>query len=191
MKLVVGISGATGAVYGIRVLEVLQQMGVEVHLILTEAGEKTIQLETAYALGAVKKLATEVHDMKNIGASIASGSFKVNGMIIVPCSIKSLSAIAHSYNENLLIRAADVTLKERRKLVLVVRETPLHAGHLQLMARVAEMGGVILPPMPAFYNHPKTIAELIDQTVGKILDQFDLQHNLFRRWQGVDDLPTR
>ena len=186
MRLIVGISGATGAIYGIRLLEVLQTLGVEVHLLLTEAGKKTIRLETDYELQAIEKLATEVHDVKNIAASIASGSFRTDGMIIAPCSIKSLSAIAHSYNENLLIRAADVTLKEGRKLVLVVRETPLHAGHLLLMAGVAKMGGVILPPMPAFYHHPKTIEDIIDQTVGKILDQFGLEHNLFHRWHGIN-----
>ncbi len=188
MRLVVGISGATGAIYGIRVLEVLHMLGVEIHLVLTDAGKRTIQLETDYDLKTIENLATEVHNIKNIGASIASGSFKVDGMIIAPCSIKSLSAIAHSYNENLLIRSADVTLKERRKLVLVVRETPLHLGHLQLMTMVASMGGVILPPVPAFYNHPKTMGDIIDQTVGKIMDQFGLEHDLFHRWQGADDL---
>ncbi len=181
MRLIVGISGATGAIYGIRLLEVLQTLGVEVHLLLTEAGKKTIRLETDYELQAIEKLATVVHDVKNIAASIASGSFRTNGMIIAPCSIKT-----HSYNENLLIRAADVTLKERRKLVLVVRETPLHSGHLRLMAGVAKMGGVILPPMPAFYHHPETIEDIIDQTVGKILDQFGLEHNLFHRWHGLN-----
>lgn len=189
MKLVVGISGATGAIYGIRVLEVLRVLGVEVHLILTDAGKKTIQLETNYELQAIERLASKVHDVKNIGSSISSGSFKTDGMIVAPCSIKSLSAIAHSYNENLLIRAADVTLKEGRKLVLVVRETPLHSGHLQLMSRVARRGGIILPPMPAFYHQPKTIEDIIDQTVGKILDQFNLEHNLFHRWHGRPKLP--
>ena len=185
MKLIVGISGASGAIYGIRVLEVLQLLGVETHLVLTEAGKKTVQLETDYELQAIEKLAKKVHEAENIGASIASGSFKTDGMIIAPCSIKSLSAIAHSYNENLLIRAADVTLKERRKLVLVVRETPLHAGHLQLMTEVTRMGGIILPPVPAFYSRPRTIEDIVDQTVGKILDQFGLEHDIYYRWHGI------
>lgn len=187
MKLIVGISGATGAIYGIRLLEVLHHLGVEIHLILTEAAKKNIILETNYKQEAVEKLATKVYDIKNLAASISSGSYKTDGMIIAPCSIKSLSAIAHSYNENLLIRAADVTLKERRKLVLVVRETPLHQGHLQLMLKVVKNGGIILPPMPAFYNYPRTIEDIIDQTVGKILDQFNLEHNLFHRWQGINN----
>ncbi len=185
MKLIVGISGASGAIYGIRVLDVLQLLGVETHLVLTEAGKKTVQLETDYELQAIEKLAKKVHEAENIGASIASGSFKTDGMIIVPCSIKSLSAIAHSYNENLLIRAADVTLKERRKLVLVVREPPLHAGHLQLMTEVTRMGGIILPPVPAFYSRPRTIEDIVDQTVGKILDQFGLEHDIYYRWHGI------
>ncbi|RJX28259.1 MAG: UbiX family flavin prenyltransferase [Dethiobacter sp.] len=188
MRLVVGISGATGAIYGIRVLEVLHMHGVETHLILSDAGKRTIELETDYDLKTIENLAAEVHNIKNVGASIASGSFKIDGMIIAPCSIKSLSAIANSYNENLLIRSADVTLKERRKLVLVVRETPLHLGHLQLMTMVASMGGILLPPMPAFYNLPRTIEDIIDQTVGKVLDQFGLEHTLFHRWRGADAL---
>lgn len=184
MKLIVGISGATGAIYGIRLLEVLHRLGVETHLIISGAGKKTILLETAYDLKRIENLATEVHDLKNIGASISSGSFQTSGMIIAPCSIKSLSAIANSYNENLLIRSADVVLKEKRKLVLVVRETPLHEGHLELMAAVARRGGIILPPMPAFYHLPQSIADIVNQTVGKVLDQFDLEHNLFHRWHG-------
>jgi 4-hydroxy-3-polyprenylbenzoate decarboxylase len=188
LRLVVGISGATGAIYGIRVLEVLHMHGVETHLILSDAGKRTIELETDYDLKTIENLAAEVHNIKNVGASIASGSFKIDGMIIAPCSIKSLSAIANSYNENLLIRSADVTLKERRKLVLVVRETPLHLGHLQLMTMVASMGGILLPPMPAFYNLPRTIEDIIDQTVGKVLDQFGLEHTLFHRWRGADAL---
>ncbi|NMB35714.1 MAG: UbiX family flavin prenyltransferase [Firmicutes bacterium] len=184
MRLIVGISGATGAIYGIRLLEILHELKVETHLVLSDAGKKTIQLETAYDPKKIEDLASEVHALNNIGASIASGSFKTNGMIIAPCSIKSLSAIAHSYNENLLIRAADVIIKEKRKLVLVVRETPLHEGHLELMTAVAKKGGVILPPMPAFYNLPRSIDDIVNQTVGKVLDQYDLEHNLYRRWDG-------
>jgi len=185
MEIAIGISGATGAIYGIRTLEVLSRLGVQTHLILSEAAKQTIELETSYTLREIEELAAEVHDIRQIGASIASGSFKIQGMIIAPCSIKSLSAIANSYNENLLIRAADVMLKEKRKLVLIVRETPLHAGHLKLMLTVAENGGVILPPMPAFYHRPQTIDDIINQTVGKALDQFDIQHDLFPRWSGL------
>lgn len=185
MKLIVGISGATGAIYGIRLLEVLRELGVDTHLILSDAGKKTIQLETTYDLEEIESMASEIHALNNIGASVASGSFQTGGMIIAPCSIKSLSAIAHSYNENLLIRAADVALKEKRKLVLVVRETPLHEGHLELMAAVARRGGIILPPMPAFYNLPQSIGDIVNQTVGKVLDQFDLEHSLYHRWDGT------
>jgi len=191
LRLVVGISGATGAIYGIRLLEVLYQLKVETHLIISDAGQKTILVETDYDIKAIEKLATEVHDINNLGASISSGSYKTDGMIIAPCSIKSLSAIANSYNDNLLIRAADVSLKEKRKLVLLIRETPLHLGHLRLMITLAEMGGILLPPLPAFYHLPKTIDELINQTVGKVLDQFNLEHTLFRRWYGTETLLVR
>ncbi len=185
MKLIVGICGATGAIYGIRVMEVLRQLDIETHLIITETGKKTIELETRYTIKAVESLAAEVHDNDNLAASVSSGSFKTDGMIIAPCSIKSLSAIANSYNANLLTRAADVVLKENRKLILVVRETPLHLNHLRLMTKVLEVGGVIIPPMPAFYNKPKTIDDLVNQTVGKILDQFNIEHGLYTRWNGI------
>lgn len=184
MKLVVGISGATGSIYGIRTLEALKKLGIESHLIMTDSARKNIDLETDYTVRQVEAVADVVHDIKDIGASIASGSFKISGMIIAPCSIKTLSALAHSYNDNLLVRAADVCLKERRKLVVIARETPLHVGHLKLLTAVAEMGGIILPPMPAFYHLPRTIDDIINQTVGKALDQFDIEHNLFRRWEG-------
>jgi 4-hydroxy-3-polyprenylbenzoate decarboxylase len=181
-RLIVGISGATGAVYGIRLLEVLAKSNVETHLIITEAAQKTILMETDWTVEKVKSLAKVVYDIQDIGADIASGSFQSEGMVVIPCSIKSLSAIANSFNVNLLIRAADVTLKERHKLVLVVRETPLHQGHLNLMFRVAEMGATLLPPVPAFYFHPKTIDDLINHTVGKVLDLFGIDHHLFERW---------
>jgi 4-hydroxy-3-polyprenylbenzoate decarboxylase len=181
-RLIVGISGATGAVYGIRLLEVLAKSNVETHLIITEAAQKTILMETDWTVEKVKSLAKVVYDIQDIGADIASGSFQSEGMVVIPCSIKSLSAIANSFNVNLLIRAADVTLKERHKLVLVVRETPLHQGHLNLMFRVAEMGATLLPPIPAFYFHPKTIDDLINHTVGKVLDLFGIDHHLFERW---------
>jgi 4-hydroxy-3-polyprenylbenzoate decarboxylase len=166
----------------VRLLEVLRALSVETHLIMSEAARRIARLETGYTPGQIEVLADFVHGNDDIAAPIASGSFRTMGMIVAPCSIKSLSAIAHSYNDTLLVRAADVTLKERRKLVLVARETPLHLGHLRLMAEVTEYGAVVLPPMPAFYHEPQTIADLVDQTVGKVLDQFGLEHGLFRRW---------
>jgi 4-hydroxy-3-polyprenylbenzoate decarboxylase len=182
--MIVGITGATGVIYGIRLLEVLHELDVETHLVLSESAKKNILLETTHTVGYVEQLAYENHNVKNIGASIASGSFKTDGMAIVPCTIKTLSGIANSFNDNLMIRAADVVLKERRKLVLVVRETPLHKGHLRLMTEAAELGATILPPVPAFYHSPRTIQDLIDHIVGKILDSFDIEHSLFRRWDG-------
>ena len=181
-RLVVGISGATGAIYGIRLLEFLSKSDIETHLIVSRSAEKTIRMETSWTLEQVKALATVTYNMEDVGADISSGSFHAEGMVVIPCSIKSLSAIANSYNDNLLIRAADVTLKERRKLVLVVRETPLHRGHLSLMLNVADAGGVILPPIPAFYFLPKTIDDLINHTVGRVLDVFSIDHRLFNRW---------
>ncbi len=184
MRITLGISGATGAVYGIRILEILHELEIETHLVISDAAKKTIELETDYDVASVKELAAEVHSIDDIAAPISSGSFKTEGMIVAPCSIKSLSAIANSFNYNLLIRAADVNLKEKRTLVLVVRETPLHLGHLKLMTQVAEMGGILLPPVPAFYHMPQSIDELINQTAGKALDQFHIDHNLFNRWEG-------
>ena len=191
MRVVVGISGATGAIYGIRVLQALSTCKVESHLVLTDSGKRTIDTETNYSIKEVENMADYVHDNRNIGASIASGSFKTDGMIIAPCSIKSLSALANSYNDTLLVRAADVVLKEKRKLVVIARETPLHVGHLRLLTAVAEMGGVILPPMPAFYHMPKTIDDIINQTVGKALDQFNIDHRLFKRWEGEEIVPQQ
>jgi len=181
-RLVVGITGATGAIYGIRLLEFLSKTDVETHLVVSKSAEKTIRMETHWTLEQVKALATVSYNMEDVGADISSGSFHAEGMAVIPCSIKSLSAIANSYNENLLIRAADVTLKERRKLVLVVRETPLHRGHLSLMLNVADAGGVILPPIPAFYFLPKTMDDIINHTVGRVLDVFGVDHSLFNRW---------
>jgi 4-hydroxy-3-polyprenylbenzoate decarboxylase len=185
-KLIVGISGASAAIYGIRMLQALRVAGVESHLVITDAGKEIIRLETTYQIGDVEALASRVYPIEDIGAAIASGSFKIDGMVIVPCSIKSLSAVAHSYSENLLLRAADVTLKEGRRLVLVVREAPLHIGHLRLMLAAAETGAIIYPPMPAFYSNPRTIDDLIDHTIGKILDLFDIEHELLNRWQGPE-----
>ena len=180
-KLTVGISGATGAIYGIRLLEALSKSDVETHLIITEAAENTILMETDWKVEDVKSLAKVSYDIKNLGANVSSGSFLSEGMMIIPCSIKSLSGIANSFNENLLIRAADVALKERRKLVLVVRETPLHLGHIELILQASRKGAILLPPVPAFYFHPKTIDDLINHTVGKVLDLFGMNH-LFNRW---------
>ena len=184
MKLIVGISGATGAIYGIRTLQTLKACQIESHLVLTDSAKRTIEMETTFTVKEVESLADYVHDNKDIGASISSGSYKTDGMLIAPCAIKSLSALANSYNDSLLVRAADVILKERRKLVVIPRETPLHIGHLKLLITVAEMGAVILPPMPAYYHMPKTIEDIVNQTVGKALDQFDVDHQLFKRWQG-------
>jgi 4-hydroxy-3-polyprenylbenzoate decarboxylase len=181
-RLIVGISGATGAVYGIRLLEVLSESDVETHLVITEAAQKTILMETDWKVEDVKSLAKVAYDIKNLGGDISSGSFLSEGMVIIPCSIKSLSGIANSFNENLLIRAADVMLKERKRLVLVVRETPLHLGHIELMLQASRMGAILLPPVPAFYFHPRTIDDLVNHTVGKVLDIFHINHDLFERW---------
>ena len=184
MKIAVGISGASGAIYGVRLLESLAANGVESHLVISPDAERTILIETKHTLNQLKSLASKNYDYYDVGGAIASGSFLIDGMVIAPCSIKTLSAVANSFNENLLIRAADVCLKEKRKLILVVRETPLHLGHLRLLTNVAEIGATILPPFPAFYHLPKTIDDIINQTVGKILDQFGIEHNLFDRWTG-------
>ncbi len=181
-RLVVGISGASGTIYGIRLLEVLRDTPIETHLVMSEAAKRVAESETSYTAAQVESLADAVYGNDEIDAPISSGSFITAGMIVAPCSIKSLSAIAHSYDDTLLVRAADVVLKERRKLVLVVRETPLHLGHLRLMAEVTENGAVVLPPVPSFYHQPETIADIVDQTVGKMLDQFGLDCHLFMRW---------
>jgi flavin prenyltransferase len=188
-KIVVGISGASGAVYGLRILEVLRQAGVETHLVMSDSAKRTILYETDYTIKAVRDLASHVHDINDVGACISSGSFKHDGMVIAPCSIKTLSALANSFNTNLLIRSADVTLKERRRLVLMIRETPLHLGHLRLMSLVTETGAVLVPPLPAFYHRPKTLEDVIDQSVNKALDQFslDVELNLFKRWTGNEE----
>jgi flavin prenyltransferase len=185
MRIVVGISGSSGAIYGVRTLEALRQLGVESHLVLSPTASQTIEYETGRKVSEVRTLAHTVYDVRDLAAAISSGSFKTDGMIVAPCSIKTLSGIANSYNDNLLTRAADVSLKERRKLVLVVRETPLHLGHLRLMAQATEMGAVMLPPVPSFYHLPKTLDDIVNQTVGKVLDQFGLDANLFKRWTGI------
>lgn len=182
-----GICGASGVVYGMEMLRALRDLGYESHVVISEAARRNFSLETRIPLREVESLAAYVYDEGDLAAPIASGSFLTAGMVVIPCTIKSLSAIAHSYNENLLIRAADVTLKERRTLVLVVRETPLHKGHLQLMLSAASLGAVILPPIPAFYQFPESIEDIIRHTVGKVLDSFSIPHNLFRRWEGPED----
>jgi len=186
MVLIIGITGATGAIYGIRLLEVLSaRRDIETHLVISEAGELNIRHETDWKIEAIKALADYYYDINDIGARLASGSFRRDGMIVAPCSIKTLSALANSYTENLLIRAGDVTLKERKRLVLLVRETPLHIGHIRNMERLSEMGAIIMPPLPAFYHRPKTIEDIIDHTIGKVLDIFGIEHNLFQRWSGL------
>jgi 4-hydroxy-3-polyprenylbenzoate decarboxylase len=182
-RLIVGVSGATGAIYGVRILEILSKVDdVETHLVLTKAGKMTIQVETPYSVKDVETMADVVHDINNVGASISSGSFRTAGMVIAPCSMKSMSGIAHSLGGDLLVRAADVVLKERKKLVLVARETPLHLGHLEAMVALTRMGAVIFPPVPAFYHRPKTLDDVINQTVTRVLDQFDIDVSLFHRW---------
>ena len=182
MRLVIGISGASGSIYGIRLLEILREKEVETHLVVTSAAKDIILHETPYSLEGVKALASHCYENENLGAPISSGSFLTDGMVVIPCSIKSLSAIANSYADNLLVRATEVTLKESRKLILVVRETPFHKGSLQLMLKSADLGATILPPIPAFYFRPQTIDDLINHTVGKILDIFRIPHNLVERW---------
>ncbi|MHB8947333.1 MAG: UbiX family flavin prenyltransferase [Bacillota bacterium] len=179
----VGISGASGVIYGIRILEALRAVGVETHLVISPWAEKNIELETETPVDEVRSLADRVYDYHDLQGAIASGSFVTAGMVIAPCSMKTLSAVANSHNGSLLTRAADVCLKERRKLVLLVRETPLHLGHLRLMAGVTEMGGVVMPPVPAFYHRPKTIDDIVHQTVGKVLDQFGLELKDQGRWR--------
>lgn len=186
LPLVVAITGATGVIYGVEMLRVLKGLGQETHLILSEAAAMNLGIEMDCSLDEVRSLASVVYPNKDVGAAVASGSFRTRGMIVAPCTIKTLSAIANSFTYNLVVRAADVTLKERRTLVLMVRETPLHKGHLDLMSRAADCGAVILPPMPAFYHQPKTILDLIHQSIGKALDQVGIEHHLFKRWTGHD-----
>ena len=181
-RIIIGISGASGVVYGARLLEVLKDSDYETHLIISESGKLNFEIETEYKTEDVEAMADVVYGHKNMAAALASGSFITGGMVVVPCTIKTLSGIANSYNENLIVRAADVTLKEKRKLVLVVRETPLHKGHLRLMTMAADMGAHILPPVPSFYHQPKNIEDIIDQTIGKIFDYLGIQHDLFKRW---------
>lgn len=185
-RLVVGISGASGARLGIRLLEVSRGLGVETHLVISAAGRDTITQETDWQVRDVQALADYTYPDEAIGAAIASGSFSAHSMVVIPCSIKTLSAVANSYTDTLISRAADVTLKEGRPLVLVVRETPLHLGHLRLMRLAAEAGAVIFPPVPAFYARPQTIAELVDNTVGRVLARLGIENELFQQWEGTE-----
>jgi flavin prenyltransferase len=181
-RLVVGISGASGIVYGIRMLEVLRDLGHETHLVMTRSAETTLAIETRRKVAEVQALATVVYPVTDVAAALSSGSFATDGMVVAPCSIRSLSEIATGVTSSLLTRAADVTLKERRRLVLMVRETPLHTGHLRTMAQASELGAVIFPPVPAFYGWPETVSDIVDQTVGRVLDVFGIENALAPRW---------
>jgi flavin prenyltransferase len=185
-RLIVGISGASGIVYGIRLLKVLREARIESHLVMSKAAEVTLAYEMDMTAGAVRALADVVHAVGNIGAAISSGSFRTEGMIVAPCSVKSLSEIASGVTTNLLSRAADVVLKERRRLVLLVRETPLHIGHLRSMLQASEIGAIVMPPVPAFYARPKSVEDIVDHTIGRALDLFDIQTSLVRRWGEAD-----
>lgn len=183
-KLIVGVTGATGMVYAMRILEVLRSLSIETHLVVTKPAEMTLAYESTDGSRKLRNLADVVHPINDIGASIASGSFKTDGMVVVPCSVRSLAEIANGITTNLLTRAADVCLKERRRLVLAVRETPLHAGHLKNMLAATEMGAIIAPPVPAFYTQPASVTDLVDHTVGRLLDLFDIESGLVSRWEG-------
>jgi flavin prenyltransferase len=183
-RLIIGISGASGTVYGIRMLELLRDSGIETHLVMSKSAELTLAYETDYKTKDIRALATVNHPNTDIGANISSGSFHTMGMVVAPCSIKTMSEIATGVTSSLLSRAADVVLKERRRLVLAVRETPLHGGHLRTMTQLADMGAIIAPIMPAFYNRPKTIDDLINHTVGRLLDLFGIDNAVVKRWQG-------
>jgi 4-hydroxy-3-polyprenylbenzoate decarboxylase len=184
MKLIVGMTGATGAIYGVRILERLRAAGVETHLVISRWGARTLLHETPYSREHVESLAAATYAAGDMGAAISSGSFRTDGMIVAPCSAKTLAAIAHGFGENLLHRAADVVLKERRRLVLVVRETPLSDIHLENMLKLSRMGTVVLPPMPAFYNHPRTVDDVVEHTVSRVLDQFGVAVEGAARWSG-------
>ena len=184
-RIVVAISGASGAVYGVRLLQVLRDMvDIESHLVVSDAGWRNVEQEHGMDRAAVEALAHHVYDVRNVGAAIASGSFRCSAMVIAPCSMRTLAAVAHGLSDNLLTRAADVMLKERRRLVLLVRESPLHLVHLRNMVSVTEMGAIVCPPLPAFYLRPQTVDDIVDQSVARVLDLLDLPHNLAPRWQG-------
>lgn len=182
MDLIIGITGASGAIYGVRLLEVLNKLQIKTHLIMSNWGTRTIQLETSYSLEDVKGLATVTYERDNLAARVASGSFRTAGMVVAPCSMKTLAGIASGYSDNLITRAADITIKEGKKLILLPRETPLSPIHLENMLKLAKLGVVMMPPLPAFYNLPKTLDDIIDHTVGRVLDHLQIQHQLVKRW---------
>lgn len=184
-RLIVGISGASGAIYGVRLIEKLSETDIETHVVISESARITLATETDYSIDYLQDLAYQVHHSKNIGASISSGSFETLGMIIAPCSIRSMSEIATGVTSSLLTRAADVVLKERRRLVLLVRETPLHTGHLRTLVNLSEIGAIVMPPVPAFYQKPETIDDIINHTVGRCLDLFGIKDSSIKRWQGL------
>jgi 4-hydroxy-3-polyprenylbenzoate decarboxylase len=184
-RLIIGISGASGIVYGVRILQVLQQSDIETHLVMSDSARMTLATELDMSVKEVEALASEVHSAKNIGATISSGSFKTMGMVVAPCSIKSLSEIAYGMTSGLLSRAADVVLKERRRLVLLIRETPLHSGHLRTMLQASENGAILMPPVPALYARPQSIDDMVNHTVGRCLDLFDIETDLVKRWSGM------
>jgi len=187
-RLIIAITGATGSVYGVRLLQVLQaNPDVETHLLISEAGVLNLHQELDMKRKDVEAFADVVHHVRDVGASIASGSFQSDGMVIAPCSMKTLASVAHGMSDNLITRAADVVLKERRRLILMVRETPFNLAHLRNMTAVTEMGGIIFPPLPGFYHRPQSIQEMVDHTVGRVLDMFSLPHELTPRWQGLKD----
>ena len=182
-RIIVGITGATGVIYGIELLKQLHNnKGVETHLIISDSGKRNIALEANVTIKEIESMAHTFYNNDDLSGAPASGSFLTSGMIVAPCTIKTLSGIANSYSDSLLVRAADVTLKEKRRLVLLVRETPLHKGHLRLMSMAADMGAHILPPIPSFYHNPKTIEDIIHQTIGRVFDYFGIEHDLFKRW---------
>jgi 4-hydroxy-3-polyprenylbenzoate decarboxylase len=183
-RLIVSLTGASGAVYGVRLLEVLREMGIETHVVITSAAAANLKIEKSMRAADILKLCTKIYDENDVGASIASGSYVTQGMIIVPCSMHTLAGIAHGASDNLVLRAADVCLKERRKLVLVPRETPLSLVHLRNMTLAAEAGAIVLPAMPGFYYQPRSIEDMINFIVGRVLDSFGIEHSLFRRWAG-------
>ena len=184
-RLIIGISGASGIVYGVRILQVLQHSDIETHLVMSDSARMTLATELDMSVKEVEALASEVHNAKNIGATISSGSFKTMGMVVAPCSIKSLSEIAYGMTSSLLSRAADVVLKERRRLVLLIRETPLHSGHLRTMLQASENGAILMPPVPALYARPQSIDDMVNHTVGRCLDLFDIETDLVKRWSGM------
>lgn len=188
LRIIVGISGASGVIYGVRFLEALKEFGIESHLIMTNAARETLRLETDYSVSYVEGLASKNYRLADIAATLASGSYRVNGMVVIPCSMKTLAGLASGYADNLLLRAAEVTLKEKRPLIIVPRETPLNIIHIENMLRVARAGAIVLPAMPGFYHKPKKMKDLIDHVVGKVLDALSIEHDLYLRWRGPSEI---